>query len=66
MDCPRCKGFMVSQRMEDFKDDTGQRFFEAWHCMACGEIIDPVIQSNRSSKKPKLIRHGNRNLLIYR
>ncbi len=65
MDCPRCKGFMVSQRMEDYKDDTGQRYFDAWHCIACGEILDPVIVSNRTTK-PKPIRHGNRNLLVYR
>lgn len=56
---------MVAERMEDFKDDTGQRYFHGWHCIACGEILDPVIESNRQSK-PKLIRHGNRNLLVYK
>ncbi|MBI3994516.1 MAG: hypothetical protein HY349_00935 [Nitrospirae bacterium] len=64
MKCPRCKGWMVQERMQDVRDDTGQISFEAWHCLACGEILDPVILSNRQLQ-PKPIRHGNRNLLVY-
>ena len=64
MKCPRCKGWMVQERMQDVRDDTGQISFEAWHCIACGEILDPVILSNRQ-QQPKPIRHGNRNLLVY-
>jgi len=55
---------MVEERLEDLQDDTGQIFFHAWHCIACGEIQDPVILSNRELN-PKPIRHGNRNLLVY-
>lgn len=64
MNCPRCKGLMVEERLEDIRDDTGQYFFNGWHCLACGEILDPVILSNRRHQ-PKPIRHGNRNLLVY-
>ena len=64
MTCTRCEGFMVEERLQDIWDDTGQNFFQAWHCIACGEIVDPVILSNRQLR-PKPIRHGNRNLLVY-
>ena len=64
MTCIRCEGLMVEERLEDFRDDTGQNFFHAWHCIACGEIVDPVILSNRQNN-PKPLRHGNRNLLVY-
>ncbi len=64
MTCPRCEGLMVEERLQDLYDDTGQIFFHGWHCIACGEILDPVILSNRQSK-PRPIRHGNRNLLVY-
>ena len=64
MTCIRCEGLMVEERMEDFRDDTGQNYFHAWHCIACGEIVDPVILSNRQTH-PKPLRHGNRNLLVY-
>lgn len=65
MNCPRCSGLMISERMDDYRDDTGQRYFEGWHCIACGEILDPVIEMNRQNR-PKPIRHGNRNLLVYK
>lgn len=64
MTCPRCEGLMVKERMEDLRDDTGQIAFNAWHCITCGEILDPVILSNRQHRR-KPIRHGNRNLLVY-
>ncbi|HEY4485617.1 MAG TPA: hypothetical protein VI702_04755 [Nitrospiria bacterium] len=64
MNCPRCKGLMVTERMHDLHDDTGQMFFQAWHCIACGEVLDPVILMNRANHS-KPIRHGNRNLLVY-
>jgi len=64
MTCPRCDGLMVQERLSDLYDDTGQNFFQGWHCIACGEILVPVILSNRQLQ-PKPMRHGNRNLLVY-
>lgn len=37
---------MVNQAFEDLKE-TGDFFFYGWRCVNCGEIIDPVIASNR-------------------
>jgi hypothetical protein len=56
---------MVQERMLDVRDDTGEIAFHGWHCISCGEILDPVILSNRQLH-PKPIRHGNRNLLVYK
>ena len=47
MDCPRCGGFMINDQFLDFMDDTGEIEFWGFHCVICGEILDPVILSNR-------------------
>jgi hypothetical protein len=45
MHCPRCKGFMVTNRLEElWSSDT----VNGWRCLLCGENIDPVIQVNRT------------------
>ena len=40
---------MVNQVFEDLKE-TGDFFFYGWRCVNCGEIIDPVIASNRGAE----------------
>ncbi len=47
--CTRCRGLMVRDRFIDKLDDTGKRWFWGWRCIACGEIVDPVILINRVS-----------------
>jgi len=61
MRCPRCKGLMVNERFQDIRDDTGQIYFEGYRCLACGEILDPLIVSNR---KQPVARHGRRRKLL--
>ena len=46
MECPKCKGKMCGEKYYDFV-----RFFEAWRCVNCGEVIDPVILANRERTK---------------
>ncbi|MFZ5862023.1 MAG: hypothetical protein ACOYXR_04135 [Nitrospirota bacterium] len=50
MQCSRCRGLMVVDRFTDLLDETGQITFPGWRCLACGEIVDPVIMSNRQRK----------------
>ncbi len=45
--CRRCRGLMVKDRFTDLLDDTGKMQFLGWRCLACGEIVDLVILSNR-------------------
>jgi hypothetical protein len=43
---------MVVDRFTDLLDETGQITFGGWRCLACGEIVDPVIVANRLRKVP--------------
>jgi len=45
MVCPRCDGLMLQEVFVDFAGTDGS--FEGWRCLVCGEIVDPVIASNR-------------------
>ena len=64
MTCIRCDGLMVMDRFDDVRDDTGHYNFHAWRCLVCGEVIDPVIISNRQNHiKP--FPHRNRKLMAY-
>jgi len=49
MDCARCRGPMVRERMLDLLDDSGRFVFDAWRCLNCGEVWDPVIRANRAA-----------------
>jgi hypothetical protein len=53
--CVRCGGLMVLDHYIDLQDDTGQIGLDAWRCMSCGEVIDPVILDNRFRPAPNLI-----------
>lgn len=41
--CRRCRGWMVLEQLMDLHDDTGRGYCEAWRCLNCGAIVDPVI-----------------------
>ncbi len=49
MRCPRCRNVMVEQIFEDLQDDTGCLYFKGWRCVTCGEVLDPLILSNRAA-----------------
>ena len=47
MDCLRCRGMMVVERIEEAKGDLREISFYGWRCVCCGNIFDPVIAANR-------------------
>lgn len=55
MQCLRCGGLMISERFEDLGDDTGQICFYGLHCLICGEIVDPMILTNRMTVGSSLV-----------
>jgi hypothetical protein len=59
MCCPRCRGFMVLVRYEDWGSTTTNQAFLAWDCVQCGAVIDSVILANRA-KLPALTRDRSR------
>ena len=55
MQCQRCNGLMVLERFDDIRDDTGQINFEGLRCLLCGEIVDPMILTNRMTTGSLLV-----------
>jgi hypothetical protein len=45
MRCLRCNGRMVFEKFYDVNN-----VFFGWHCVICGEIVDPVILLHRLSQ----------------
>ena len=43
--CQRCKGWMAFEKNYGLND-----VFFGWHCVICGDIIDPVILLHRISQ----------------
>ncbi|MFQ5455013.1 MAG: hypothetical protein ACE5EA_02275 [Nitrospirota bacterium] len=50
MNCKKCSGKMSFELFEDIEDDTGKLYFYGWRCIHCGEIVDPIILSNRKER----------------
>lgn len=50
MICSRCHGLMVPIRLEDAESTTAPDPIEGWHCLLCGEVIDPVILAHREDR----------------
>ena len=53
MICHRCQGLMYPFELRDWVGGRGRDPWDAWQCIACGEIVDPVIVNNRSLIKGK-------------
>jgi len=55
---------MIVDSFTDLLDDTGQFRFSGWRCVACGEIVDPVIVSNRLRGDAPARRHQRHRRLF--
>jgi hypothetical protein len=47
--CQRCGGRMIAEKYYDVNN-----VFWGWHCVICGEILDPVILLHRLSQNADL------------
>ena len=47
--CERCGGLMVDIQCLDIDDPSGQLWFDAKHCVQCGNLIDPIILKNQET-----------------
>jgi len=57
--CQRCGGRMIFEKFYDVSS-----IFYGWHCVMCGEILDPVILLHRLSQDADLkIPEGEENVL---
>jgi hypothetical protein len=48
--CPRCSGFMVQERFEDFPGGFAGPPFQGVRCVNCGEILDLLILEHRNQR----------------
>lgn len=58
MKCTRCCGMMVRDHLLDIKETVGPMWIHGWRCVACGNIVDPVIERHRAERlalTPKLV-----------
>ena len=56
--CPRCSGLMVDEWGQDLSDHRAQR------CVQCGEMIDPVILSNRGALQGSMATQRAEKMLL--
>jgi len=49
--CSRCGGLIVSESLLDFFNEGGERRCWGLRCIACGDIVDPVIIHNRNCEE---------------
>jgi hypothetical protein len=56
---------MVADRFTDLLDETGQITFGGLRCVSCGEIVDPVILSNRQHRAAAVSKPRHARLLTW-
>ena len=57
--CQRCKGWMVFEKFYGLND-----VFPGWHCVICGNIIDPVILLHRICQDAEIPIPGTEEKII--
>jgi hypothetical protein len=50
INCQRCGGRMASHKFYG-----GENVYFGWHCIMCGEILDPVILLHRLSQNASIV-----------
>ena len=43
MRCMKCKGLMVVDNLIDMRESYHPMWMRGWRCVACGNIVDPLI-----------------------
>lgn len=56
MTCPRCKGFMVIDDLIDLQESFVPMWMRGWRCLACGNVVDPLILRHRLAQKTGAMR----------
>lgn len=47
MKCTRCHGLMVADDLIDIQESYLPMWMRGWRCIACGNIVDPLIHRHR-------------------
>ncbi|MEW6324558.1 MAG: hypothetical protein AB1515_04150 [Nitrospirota bacterium] len=58
MRCSRCGSLMSCERFTTMEGGRAAEPYEAWRCLSCGEILDPVILKHRQRLKGLVLKPG--------
>ena len=58
--CPRCGGLLVKDTYVDLNEDARSPDDTARRCVQCGEVVDPTILGNRSTRLTRVERGERR------
>ena len=47
MRCTKCEGLMVVDDLIDMRESYHPMWMRGWRCVACGNVVDPLILRNR-------------------
>lgn len=56
MTCTRCKGLMVADDLIDLQESYVPMWMRGWRCVACGNIVDPLITRHRMMQRVGALR----------
>lgn len=56
MTCTRCSGLMVVDHLLDMQESHQPMWMRGLRCIACGNIEDPLIHSNRRMHEARIAR----------
>ncbi len=48
MRCTKCNGLMVVDDLIDMRESYHPMWMRGWRCVACGNVIDPLILRHRT------------------
>ncbi|MBH0209852.1 MAG: hypothetical protein HP495_15310 [Nitrospira sp.] len=51
MTCTKCKGLMIVDHLLDMKESYLPMWMQAFRCLTCGNIMDPLIHFHRSTQR---------------
>ena len=53
MKCTRCGSLMVADHLLDMQESYVPMWMQAMRCLACGNIVDPLIHFNRTTQRAR-------------
>lgn len=56
MRCTRCQGLMVVDDLVDLQESCLPMWMRGLRCVACGNIVDPIIMRNRVIQRSGVVR----------
>lgn len=51
MRCTKCSGLMVVDHLLDMKESYLPMWMQAFRCLTCGNIVDPLIHFHRATQQ---------------